>query len=261
MSKSTILKFVQFGLILILGIVADQGTKWYAEARLATARGSHFNHEVVLKVPADQAGKTARDVLNREFTWSTPEELDAIGERYLRAEDDKRIKGADTVEAGQTIRVTYRDVTIIPGYWDFQYTRNPGAAFGFLANSDSPMRRPFFVGVSALAILIIIYILSGVTLQQQLLIWGLSLIASGAVGNFIDRVRFGYVIDFILWKYTDAHRWPTFNVADALICVGVGFMVLEIIRDSLQQRREAREQASLPASEAEASGEEQAPVV
>ncbi len=253
MNKSTVLKFIQFGLILILGIAADQGTKWYAEARLATARPGHFNHEIVLSVPADLAGKSARDVLAREFTWSTPEELDRIGQSYLRSEDDKRLNGADTVVAGQKLHVTYRDVTIIEDYWDFQYTRNPGAAFGFLASSDSALRRPFFVGVSALAILIIIYILAGVTFQQQLLIWGLSLIASGAVGNFIDRVRFGYVIDFILWKYTNEHRWPTFNVADALICVGVGFMILEMIRDGIQQRKEAQALAALPAADTSAA--------
>jgi lipoprotein signal peptidase len=174
---------------------------------------------------------------------------------HLRAEDDRRIRGDEVVKAGDVIRVTYRDVTIIDGYWDFQYTRNPGAAFGFLASSDSPLRRPFFVGVSALAILIILYVLVGVQLHQQLLIWGLSLIASGAVGNFIDRVRFGYVIDFILWKYTDAHRWPTFNIADALICVGVGFMVLEIIRDSLAQRREAKLAGASQPDDAPASDE------
>jgi signal peptidase II len=254
MNKSTIIKFVQFGLILVLGIAADQWTKWYSEQRLAMSRPGVFQQEVVLKVPEADAGKTVRDYIAQEFTWSTADEIDHLSKRYLRAEDDRRIYGEDKVEAGQIIRVTYRHVTVIPDYFDLQYTRNPGAAFGFMSNSDSPFRRPFFVGVSALAIILIIYILAGIALEQQLLIWGLSLIASGAVGNFIDRVRFGYVIDFIVWKYTDQYRWPTFNIADALICIGVGFMFIEILRDALKQRRDAQQSAPL----VEASDEESA---
>lgn len=237
MNRSTLIKFVQFALILVIGVAADQWTKWYAEERLAITRPGQFAHEIVLRVPAALDGKTARDVLNQEFTWSTPEELDRIGKTYLRAEDDRRIRGDEVVKAGDAIRVTYRDVTIIDGYWDFQYARNPGAAFSFLADADPAVRRPFFIAMSVLALLAILYILMGVQLNQQLLIWGLSLIASGAVGNnLIDRVRFGYVIDFILWKYTDAYRWPVFNIADVLICVGVGLMVIDMIRDTLRQR-------------------------
>jgi signal peptidase II len=176
---------------------------------------------------------------------------------HLRAEDDRRIRGDEVVKAGDVIRVTYRDVTIIDGYWDFQYARNPGAAFSFLADADPSVRRPFFIAISVLALLAILYILSGVQLHQQLLIWGLSLIASGAVGNnLIDRVRFGYVVDFILWKYTDAYRWPVFNIADVLICVGVGLMVIDMIRDTLRQRAQYR--AASDVSEDVASSEQAA---
>src|SRR5690606_4963149 len=129
---------------------------------------------------------------------------------------------------------TRREVVVIDGYFDFQYTRNPGAAFGTLADSDESFRKPFFILISIAAVVMILVLLRGVLFSQQILLWGLGLIAAGAIGNFIDRIRFGYVIDFIVWKYTDAHRWPTFNVADALLCVGVGLMVIEIIRDTIK---------------------------
>ncbi len=100
--------------------------------------------------------------------------------------------------------------------------------------------------VSLIAVFIIGWILREVALSQQALIWGLSFVASGALGNLIDRVRLGYVVDFVVWKVTDAYRWPTFNVADALICVGVGLMVVEMIRDGIRVHRMGPEPAELP---------------
>ena len=241
MSQSTLLKFGLFLIIVVVGVVADQWTKIYAESRLATQRPGHFSHEMVLSVPESHAGKTLEAYLTDELSSNTPEEITSIINRSARDKDNKRLRSDSTLEAGQEVRLLRREVTVVEGYWDFQYTRNPGAAFGFLAKENAEWRRPFFIVVSLIAVGIILFILAGVEINQQLLIWGLSLIASGAIGNFIDRIRFGYVIDFIVWKYTDAHRWPTFNVADALICVGVGFMLIEIVRDGLRERREAKE--------------------
>lgn len=255
MSKETLIKFSQFFLIVILGVAADQWTKWYAEERLATQR---LGHEVVLTVPQSvEEGTTVRDHLATEFTWNSPEELDSLSARWVRDDDGKRMRPDTIVSPEQKLHVTNRDVVIIEDYWDFQYTRNPGAAFGFLADTDSPYRKPFFIIISIIAIGLITYIIRGIAIQQQLMIWGLSLIAGGAIGNFIDRLRFSYVIDFILWKYTDAHRWPTFNVADALICAGVGLMFIEIVRD-MQRERAARHEAqdTLVELEDDAPGED-----
>lgn len=238
MSRESILKFLQFFFIVFIGIGADQWTKMYASDRLATTRPTHFEHHMVLDVPKAADGKTLEEYLSTELTSNTPEELKTIARTYARTPDGDRLRPTDKLAADQKVHLVRREVVVVKDYWDFQYTRNPGAAFGFLADADHPARRPFFIVVSFLAIFIILYILKGVAFNQQLLIWGLGLIASGAMGNFIDRVRFNYVIDFIVWKYTDAHRWPTFNVADALICVGVGFMIIEIIRDGIKQRKE-----------------------
>lgn len=241
MNRETLLKFLQFFFIVFVGIAADQWTKYYAESRLATTRNGHFSQHIVLEVPQSANGKTVKEYLTSEFTYNTEKEIDTMTRIYTKTPEGIRMRARDKVKTGQKVHITRREVVVIKDYWDFQYTRNPGAAFGFLADSKSELRRPFFIVISIIAMLIILYILKGVMLSQQILIWGLSLIAGGAVGNFIDRIRFGYVIDFILWKYTDAHRWPTFNVADALICVGVAFMFIEIVRDGLAQRKANQE--------------------
>ena len=100
--------------------------------------------------------------------------------------------------------------------------------------------------MSSIALLVIFFMLKSAKLQKQLLIWSLSLVAGGAVGNLIDRVRFEYVIDFIVWKYTDAHRWPTFNLADAFICVGVGLMAIELFLEGKREKALKSEQPVNP---------------
>lgn len=240
MKNASLLKYGLFALIVVVGVALDQWSKWYAETWLATERPGFFSHSIVLEVPEEATGTTLESYLAETFTANSPEEVKAISQLYTRTEDGARLGPESELEAGQVIEVTSRDVTVIEGYWDFQYTRNPGAAFGIFADKDSSFRKPFFLAVSLLAVLIILGLLRGVQNDQRLLLWALALIASGALGNFIDRARFGYVIDFIVWKYTDAHRWPTFNIADALICVGVGFMVIEMIRDIIRERREGK---------------------
>jgi lipoprotein signal peptidase len=240
MKNEHLSKYIIFLAIVIAGVFSDQWTKWYAEQRLATQRPGHFTHEMVLTVPEAYGGQTLEAYLTDELAYNTPDEVDAIAGRWVRGGDGARLMATSTLEAGQEVRILRREVTVVEDYWDFQYTRNPGAAFGFLANQDASWRKPFFILVSLFAVGVILYILMGVELGQQILIWGLGLIAAGAIGNFIDRIQFGYVIDFIVWKYTDANRWPTFNVADAFICVGVGFMLIEIARDGVRERREAR---------------------
>ncbi|MEM1349488.1 MAG: signal peptidase II, partial [Myxococcota bacterium] len=217
MERATTLKFVQFFVIVFVGIFADQATKIYAEERLASQRPGFFSHNIELVVPEAFDGETAEEYLTAEFTWSSAEEIDRMLRSNVRDREGRPIRADALVSKDQEITVRRREVVLVEDYFDFQYTRNPGAAFGFLADSESQLRRPFFFVISFMALGFILYSLSGVTLKQQLIIFGLSLIAGGAIGNFIDRIQYGYVIDFILWKYTDQYRWPTFNVADALI--------------------------------------------
>ncbi|HSQ90603.1 MAG TPA: signal peptidase II, partial [Nitrospiraceae bacterium] len=87
------------------------------------------------------------------------------------------------------------------------------------------MRVPFFITIAVIALLVILWYLRQLRADQQLGAFALALIFSGALGNLIDRVRFGEVIDFldVFWNH---HHWPAFNVADSAISVGVVFLII-----------------------------------
>ena len=113
--------------------------------------------------------------------------------------------------------------TLLPG--EGAYIRNPGAAFGLLAGSSDAFRMVFFgvTSLFALALLgTILYRLPEKDWVGQLSIAG---ILGGAIGNLIDRLRYGEVIDF-LDVYVDSYHWPAFNVADSAISVGVVFLII-----------------------------------
>ncbi len=115
---------------------------------------------------------------------------------------------------------------VIPGFWNHRYVENPGSAWGLFANLDAKWREPFFHVVHLLAIVLIILYLRKLTPEQKGTAIALSFILGGAIGNYIDRLARGYVIDFIQWYWKDFY-WPTFNIADSSLCIGVGIMLLE----------------------------------
>ena len=119
----------------------------------------------------------------------------------------------------------YESVPVIPGFFHLTYVRNKGAAFGLL--SDSAVRIPFFISVSIIAMLCIFWYISRVRDDQKLAIVSLSLVFSGALGNLIDRIRLGEVIDFldVFWR---SYHWPAFNVADSAITIGVTLLFIEM---------------------------------
>jgi len=119
----------------------------------------------------------------------------------------------------------YESVTVIENFFHITYVRNKGAAFGILA--DSALRVPFFITVATLAALGILWYLRQLRADQRLLQFALSLVFAGAVGNLIDRVRLGEVIDFLDVHWYQYH-WPAFNVADSAITVGVGLLLLDL---------------------------------
>jgi lipoprotein signal peptidase len=109
--------------------------------------------------------------------------------------------------------------------------RNRGGAWGLLQSTSENVRRPFFLLVSVAAIIFIMTLYRRLLPRQRALKWGLPLVLGGALGNVLDRIRYGQVIDFIdahvLYKGVERH-WPTFNVADIAICVGVGLMAIDM---------------------------------
>lgn len=124
-------------------------------------------------------------------------------------------------------------ITVLEHYFSITYLRNKGAAFGILANSA--YRLPFFILVSAAAVAVIFAVVKKLREDQVLTAWSLSLIFSGALGNLIDRVRLGEVIDFLYFHWYD-HFWPAFNVADSAICVGVFLLALDMFIEERRQK-------------------------
>lgn len=122
-------------------------------------------------------------------------------------------------------------VQVIDGLWQHVYVENPGAAWGLLSRTPEWFRVPFFHAVSLAAIVFIVMFYVRLKGQQYLLATALSFVLGGAVGNFIDRILRSYVIDFIDWHWFHDPRlhWPTFNVADSAIVLGVGLMVGEML--------------------------------
>ena len=124
---------------------------------------------------------------------------------------------------------THESVSIIPHFFQLVHVRNTGAAFGIGANADSQLV-PLMLNAGAIAVfcVVVVYALrSAVT--DRMLQSGLHLILGGAVGNLLDRFRFGYVVDF-LDVYVGVHHWPAFNVADSAICIGIGLLFLDMRR-------------------------------
>jgi signal peptidase II len=140
---------------------------------------------------------------------------------------------------------TERSIEVIGDHLAFTLAYNRGGAWGLLQNASELVRRPFFVVVSLAAVVFIYSLYSRLTPDQRALKWGLPLVLGGALGNLADRIIRSSVVDFIdyragwigtmndaiarvfsSWHVTE--HWPTFNVADIWICIGVGLMAIDM---------------------------------
>lgn len=133
--------------------------------------------------------------------------------------------------------------TVIPGYFNITYVRNFGAAFGFLAESHPGFREIFFLAMPPVALLIILLILRGVRDDDYFQIVALSSVFGGAIGNYIDRIRFRYVIDFLDFHWQGLYSWPAFNVADSAIVGGVGVLLLLMLFEKKNQEADSKAKA------------------
>jgi len=118
----------------------------------------------------------------------------------------------------------YESIPLMP-YFNLTYAHNTGAAFSFLANAGG-WQRWLFAGLAVVMSGIIAVWLARLEKHERLMAVALSMVLGGAIGNLIDRVAYGYVIDFLDVYYKQWH-WPAFNIADSAICIGVGLMLLE----------------------------------
>ena len=122
---------------------------------------------------------------------------------------------------------------VIAGFFNLVYVQNTGAAFGLGARAASPLV-PLFLNIGAIIVFFIVVVYSLRTaITDRLLQTGLHLILGGAVGNLIDRFRFGWVVDFLDVYVTIGgreHHWPAFNVADSAISIGIALLFLDMLR-------------------------------
>lgn len=118
----------------------------------------------------------------------------------------------------------FQSIPLMP-YFNLTYVRNTGAAFSFLSDAGG-WQRWFFAGLALLMSIVIAVWLSRLKQHETLMAAALALVLGGAVGNLIDRLAYGYVIDF-LDVYVNSWHWPAFNIADSAIVLGVGIMLLE----------------------------------
>jgi signal peptidase II len=135
----------------------------------------------------------------------------------------------------------FDSIPIMENFFHITYVRNRGAAFSFLSHAS--WRLPFFITVSFIAAIVIVVAFRKLRDNQKCAQIALALIFSGAVGNLIDRIRLGEVIDF-LDAHWYRHHWPAFNVADSLICVGVFFLAIDMFQE--EKRVKSQANSALP---------------
>jgi signal peptidase II len=121
-----------------------------------------------------------------------------------------------------------QNITVIAGFFDIVHINNPGGAFGLLANLSPQWRTIIFLFISSLAVGLIFYFYIKTPKSHPWLAAGFALIFGGAIGNLIDRLRFGFVIDFLDF-YIAKYHWPAFNIADSAITVGLSIFVIHIV--------------------------------
>ena len=126
--------------------------------------------------------------------------------------------------------ITLHDaITVVPNLFSIVHVRNTGAAFGIGANAESQVVPLLLNSGAILVFLIVVAYALRTPLTDRTLQIGLHLILGGAIGNLVDRFRFGYVVDF-LDVYVRDHHWPAFNVADSAICIGIALLFLDMRR-------------------------------
>lgn len=120
----------------------------------------------------------------------------------------------------------YDIIPVIPGFFNLTHVRNKGAAFSILSTLPANWRGLFFITVTLVSVAVIAALIRKTA--EPLLVAAFSLIIGGALGNVIDRIRYGEVIDFIQW-YVKSFYWPAFNVADSAISIGVILLAADML--------------------------------
>lgn len=224
-------KFIVIFCILVFSIVADLWTKSIAENHLASPR--YADHQIEVVVPDNMPeDATVETLMATHFTRSSEADRKQMAQ-FVTDKSGQRVSSQSPVHSGDVLEFGLVSTTVIDGFWTHIYARNPGAAFSFLANASDGFRQMFFRIMSIVAFLVMgAFLVISKWKNQKGMIIPLSFILGGAIANFVDRLRFDYVIDFISWQLTKTYYWPTFNLADVFITVGVGFLFIDLMRNA-----------------------------
>lgn len=125
----------------------------------------------------------------------------------------------------------HESVEVIPNWFALTYVQNTGAAFGLFQSAHPAFRIPFFLTVPLIALGVIAWLFRSLPPRSIRGALSLSLVIAGAIGNLIDRIRLGYVVDFLDFHWQHQSHFPAFNVADMAICVGVGLLLLDLFQE------------------------------
>jgi signal peptidase II len=119
-------------------------------------------------------------------------------------------------------------IPVVDGFVDLVHARNPGAAFSFLAQAPAWFRGPFFLGITIIAVVVLLYVIARAPAEDRLMRVALGGVLGGALGNLLDRLMYGEVTDFIDVHWREYH-WPAFNVADSSITLAVIAVVVQAL--------------------------------
>jgi signal peptidase II len=122
----------------------------------------------------------------------------------------------------------HKRIVVIDNFFNIIHVLNPGGAFGFFASQSEGMRRFIFLFLSSMVAAFICWFYTRIARTHVFLSYGLALIFGGAVGNLIDRFRYGHVVDFLDFYVGTAH-WPAFNVADSAITIGMAILIYHVV--------------------------------
>ncbi|RME17039.1 MAG: signal peptidase II [Bdellovibrio sp.] len=134
----------------------------------------------------------------------------------------------------------HESLPVIQNFFNITYVRNKGAAFGMLHDSHETFRTIFFLAIPPLAAIIILFLLRGIKNSQTIYIYAYSAIFAGAIGNYIDRLRLGYVVDFLDFHIYNRFTWPAFNIADSAIVVGVITLMILTFFEEKQKKKQKK---------------------
>jgi len=140
-----------------------------------------------------------------------------------------------------------QDISVIPGFLNLAYAQNTGVAFSMLDDHGDTGRWGLSI-VAMVAAVLVIYFFWRTPRTDDRILGALAMLLAGIAGNVVDRLRLGFVVDFIDVQFGQWH-YPTFNVADAAICVGAGLLILDMVLAKRKQQAETRAIASVPDSE------------